>query len=164
MENLSWTNFFRYKPLLWSTYWPFSLRKIYKKSLQHIQSYGADFSIWCAQSHMHMPAHAPLLFIFVWDIEMKKIERTKTSNWMVDHFSLTFVKLSLAWMLYFPVWLQNKRKILSLERILFISMAYIKRFHLFLLDLRQKNLNNPDAYSEPGRTSKIKCFAKIVNS
>ena len=46
----------------------------------------------------------------------------------------------------------------------FISMAYIKRSPLFLLDLRQNNLNNPDAYSEPGPTSTIESFAKIVNS
>ena len=41
MAHLSWTIFFRYKPLssLSSTYWPFSLCKIYKKFLQQIQSY-----------------------------------------------------------------------------------------------------------------------------
>ena len=39
-------------------------------------------------------------------------ERIKTSNRIVDHFSLTFVKLLLTWMLYFHIWLQNKRKIL----------------------------------------------------
>ena len=40
MAHLSWTIFFRYKPLpsLSSTYWPFSLCKIYKKFLQPIQS------------------------------------------------------------------------------------------------------------------------------
>ena len=41
MAHLSWTKFFWYKPflLLSSTYWPFSLYKIYKKFLQQIQSY-----------------------------------------------------------------------------------------------------------------------------
>ena len=35
--------------------------------------------------------------VIVWDIGKKKIkERTKTSDLVVDHFSLTFVNLSLA--------------------------------------------------------------------
>ena len=40
-DNLSWTNFFWYKPLLLlsSTCYPFSLCKIYKKFLLQIQSY-----------------------------------------------------------------------------------------------------------------------------
>ena len=47
---------------------------------------------------------------------MKKMkERSETSNWRVDHFSLIFVNLSLAWNLYFYEWLQNKGKIVSLE-------------------------------------------------
>ena len=34
------------------------------------------------------------MILIVWDIGMKKMkERTKTSNLMVDKFSLTFVKL-----------------------------------------------------------------------
>ena len=37
----------------------------------------------------------------------KMNERTKTSNFTADHFSLTFVNLSFAWM-YFHVWLKNK--------------------------------------------------------
>ena len=48
-----------------------------------------------------------------WDIGTKKIkERTKTSNLVADHFSLTFVNLSLAWMLNFHVWIQNMGKFL----------------------------------------------------
>ena len=46
MAHLSRTKFFWYKPLLLlsSTYWPFSLCKIFKKFLQWIQSYeGASF-------------------------------------------------------------------------------------------------------------------------
>ena len=51
--------------------------------------------------------------LIVWDIGTKKIkERTKTSNLVIDHFSLTFVNLSLAWMLYFHVWIQNMGKFL----------------------------------------------------
>ena len=39
MIHLSWTNFLWYKPLLPSTYWPFSLCKSLKKFLQWIQTY-----------------------------------------------------------------------------------------------------------------------------
>ena len=85
-------------------------------------------------------------------------ERTKTSNWMLDHFSLTFFNLSLALMLYFHVWLQNKFG----ENTILI-MAYIKRSHVSLLEQWQNNLNNPEGYSELGQTSKIECFAKIVS-
>ena len=57
----------------------------------------------------------PLMFmtLIVWDIGIKKMkERTTTSNLIDDHFSLTFVNLSLAWMFYFHVSLQNKGKFL----------------------------------------------------
>ena len=47
---------------------------------------------------------------------MKK--RSKTSNRIVDHFSVTFANLSLAGMLYFHVWPQNKGEILSLKGLL----------------------------------------------
>ena len=48
--------------------------------------------------------HLGLWLFIVWDIRTKKMkERTKTSNLIVDHVSLTFVNLSLAWMLYFHV-------------------------------------------------------------
>ena len=70
----------------------------------------------CTTSLMHAENNIPLLFmtVIVWDIGMKEMkERSKISNLMVDHFSLTFVNLSLAWMLYFHAWLQNKGKILS---------------------------------------------------
>ena len=82
------------------------------------------FSIWCRQSHTHMPAHAPLVWCmwknstchfcwWHWGIGTKKMkERTRTSNLIADHFSLTFLNLSLAWMLYFHVWLENKGKFL----------------------------------------------------
>ena len=41
-------------------------------------------------------------------------------------------------------------------------MEYIKRSHVSLLELSQNNINNPEAYSKPGQTSKTKCFAKIT--
>ena len=47
---------------------------------------------------------------------MKKMkEKTKTSNRIGDSFALPFFNLSLAWILLFHVWLQNKEGILSLE-------------------------------------------------
>ena len=52
--------------------------------------------------------------LIVWDNATKKMkERTKTSNLIVDHFSLTFVNFSLAWMLYFYEWCQDKGKSLG---------------------------------------------------
>ena len=42
-------------------------------------------------------------------------------------------------------------------------MAYIKCFHLSLLELWKNNLNNSEAYSEPDQTSKMDYFAKIAN-
>ena len=57
--------------------------------------------------------HAPLLFMTIdWDVRMKKMKKG-TLNWIVDHFSLTFVNLSLTWMLYLHVWLQNKETCLE---------------------------------------------------
>ena len=51
--------------------------------------------------------------LIVWDIGTTKMkERTKTSNLIVDNFSLTFVNLSLVWILYFHVWLQNGGELL----------------------------------------------------
>ena len=45
-----------------------------------------------------------------------------------------------------------------------ISTAYIKHFHVLLLELWQNNFNDPEAYLEPGETSKLESFAKIVNN
>ena len=85
-------------------------------------------------SLMHVK-NSRLLFMtpVVWYIEMKKMkERTKTSNWTVDNFSLTFVILH--------AWLQNKGKILSLEWIIQsawdinIYKCIFKRFCVSLLE------------------------------
>ena len=101
--------------------------------------------------------------LIVWDIGTKKMkERTKTSNLIVDHFSLTFVNLSQAWMLYFFVWLQNKGKFL-------VWSEYYNQFGIYrpsfvsLLWLQQSNLSTPEVYSERCQTSKMECFMKIVN-
>ena len=45
-----------------------------------------------------------------WNEENKR--KSKTSNLIVDHFSLTFFNFSLVWVLYFHAWLQNKGKFL----------------------------------------------------
>ena len=74
--------------------------------------------VWCV--YKITCTTAVYITLIVWDIVMKKIkERTKTSNWILGQFSLSFVsKPSLTWMLYFHVRFQNKWKILSLEWIL----------------------------------------------
>ena len=59
----------------------------------------SSFDAWKKQ-------YMPLLFmaLIVWNIRMKKMKsRGKTSNWVADHFSLTFVNLWLAWVLCFHV-------------------------------------------------------------
>ena len=45
-----------------------------------------------------------------------------------------------------------------------ISLIYIKLSQVSLLESRQKNLGNPEAHSKLCQTSKMECFAKIVNS
>ena len=102
----------------------------------------------------------------VWDTVMKKMkERTKTSNLTVDNFSLIFVNRLLAWMLYqlyFHVRLQNKGKFL-------VWSEYYNQFGIYqpscvsLLEPQQSNLSNLETYLEPYQTSKMGCFAKIVN-
>ena len=87
-------------------------------------------------------------------------EKTKTSNLIVDHFSLNFVNLSLAWMLQFHVWLQNKEKVL-------VWSEYYNQFDIYQLSCvsllePQNNLSNLEA----GRTlssTKIEWFVKTVN-
>ena len=64
-------------------------------------------------------------------------------------------------MLYFHEWLQNRGKFL-------VWSKYYNQFGIYqsscvsLLE-QQSNLSNPETYSEPCQTSKIECFAKIVN-
>ena len=64
-------------------------------------------------------------------------------------------------MLKFHAWLQNKGKFL-------VSSEYYNQFGIYqpsfpCIQPRQSNLSNPEAYSEPCQTSKMECFAKIVN-
>ena len=110
-------------------------------SLMHVKNSTCHFCLW----HLNRTVE-------------EENERTKTSNYIVDNFSLTFVNLSLTWNLHFHVWLQNKRKILIWEKTI-ISLAYVP---VYSLHLQQNNLNNPDAYSESCQTCKMECFAKLV--
>ena len=89
----------------------------------------------------------------------KKIkERTKISYSIVDHFSLIFVNLSLAWMLYFHVWLQNKGKFLVWSEY-YNQFGIYQRSHASLLETRQSNLSNPEVYSEPCQMSNLICYS-----
>ena len=45
-----------------------------------------------------------------------------------------------------------------------ISLIYSKHSRVSLLEPGQNNLSNPEAYSKPCQTSKMQCFAKIVNT
>ena len=49
----------------------------------------------------------------VWDNATNKMKENKNIKFIVGHFSLTFVNLSLGWMFHFCEWLQNKGKLLS---------------------------------------------------
>ena len=70
MAHLSWTKFFWYKPLLLlsSTYWPFSLCKIFKKLFEQIQSHedvpflGPKWPICPNKNFFGKPVHRPCSF------------------------------------------------------------------------------------------------------
>ena len=59
-------------------------------------------------------------------------ERSEISKLIVYHFSLIVVKISLAWILYFHVWLQNKEKIVSFVVNTITNLAYLKHFRVLL--------------------------------
>ena len=107
-------------------------------SLMRVKNNLCPFCLW----HL-LPGH--------WNEEN---ERTKTSNWIAVHFSLTIVKLLLTWMLYFHEWLQNKGKFQ-------VCREYYNQFGIYqhslvsLFKPRQNNLSNPEAYSEPCQACKI---------
>ena len=67
------------------------------------------FSIWFGQLLVHTPPHVPLVWCMQKVVRPSSVygtyclgywneenERAKTSNWTVEHFFITFVKLSLA--------------------------------------------------------------------
>ena len=81
--------------------------------------------------------------LIAWDIGMKKMkERSETSNWIVDHFLKFFVNLSLAWILYFDVWLQNGKmgKLFGVNAI--INLAYINHCSVSILEACQMYIQN----------------------
>ena len=119
---------------------------------QNNQKWWSVFSIQCVRSRMHMPAHVPLVWC-MWKIACitsvydtyclghwneENTGNKKTSDWIVDHFSLIFVNLLLAWMMNFYVWIQNKGKFL-------VWIEYYNQFGIyqpscvFLLEPRQSN-------------------------
>ena len=88
-----------------------------------------------------------------WKNETKS-NSIKLNNWsFFFNLCYTFVRLNVV--LPCTVWLQNKGKILS---------EYYNQLDISLLEPAQNNLSNPEAYLEPCQTSKMDCFAKIVNS
>ena len=91
--------------------------------------------------------------------QRKQKKELKLNTWS---FSLTFANLSLAWMLYFHVWLQNKRKFLVWSEC-YNQFAIYQPSCASLLESLQSNLSNPQAYSEPCQTPKMENFEKIVN-
>ena len=101
--------------------------------------------------------------LFVWYIGVKKIkDRTKTSSLIVDCFSLTLVNFSLAWMLQFHVWHQNKEKFFVLSED-YNQFGIYQPSCVSLLKPQQSNLSDSEAYPEPCQTSNMDCFAKMVN-
>ena len=75
----------------------------------------------------------------VWDIETKNLkERTKTSDLIVYHVYLTFFNLSLAWILYFYVWLQKKVKFLIWSE----NCSQFDIYQAFCLSLSESSQSN----------------------
>ena len=115
-------------------------------------------SIWCAQLHAHTTTsiislmhvknnmcHFCLWNLLSWTMEWIKWKKEQNienaSNWIVDHFSLTFVNILLTWMLrfHFHVWLQNKGKILKkVWRKYCNQFGIYQCFHVTLLEPWQK--------------------------
>ena len=86
--------------------------------------------------------------LIAWDIGAKKIkERTKTSNLIAGHFTLTFVNFSIAWILYYHVWLQNKVKFLVWSEC-YNQFVIYQPSCVSLLEPWQNNLSNPEPYLE----------------
>ena len=97
------------------------------------------------------------------EIEIKKMKDKKTSNWRVVHFSffcLPFVSLDVV--LSCMASHKGENSLFGVNTI--SSLAYSKRSCVSLVELLQKDLSNPEAYSEPCQTPKIKYFAKIINA
>ena len=129
------------------------------------------YAIACAHPNTHATTlmcvknSTPFLFmtLIALDTGAKKTkQRTKTSNLIVGHFTLTFVNFSIAWMLYFHVWLQNKEKFLVWDEC-YNQFVIYQPSCVSLIEPQQNNLSNTESYSEPCKTLKIECFGKIVS-
>ena len=99
-------------------------------SLMHVKNNMCHFCLWNLLS-----------WTMEW-IKWKKEQNIENaSNWIVDHFSLTFVNILLTWMLrfHFHVWLQNKGKILKkVWRKYCNQFGIYQCFHVTLLEPWQK--------------------------
>ena len=101
IAHLSWTNFFWYKPLLLlsSTYWPFSLCKIFKKFFQRIQSYedaqflGPKWPISPNENFFRKPVNEPCFFHSC----LSTCQKSKSDiNLLVKYWWLKNTEISLA--------------------------------------------------------------------
>ena len=99
-------------------------------SLMHVKSSMCHFCLWrlCCGT-----------------LEQRNQRRAKTLNLIVDHFSLTFVNLSLAWMLYSYIWLQNNEKFLFWSECC-NQFGIYQPSYVSLLEPQENNLSNPEAY------------------
>ena len=90
--------------------------------------------------------------LIVWDIGAQKLkERTKTSNLIVDHFSLTFYQLECCTSMYdFRIRENSQFGVKTIISVSYINLPMYPR----VLEPRQVNLSNADAYSEPCQISK----------
>ena len=136
-------------------------------------SMGAIFPIACTHAstrttslmHVKNSMHQLFMTLIFCNTGMKKMkEKSETSIWIVDHFSLTFVNLLLAWMLYYRMYdcrIRGK---------FWVWGKYYNQFCIYQMFLcislkepHKINLSNPEACSELCQISKMECFAKIVN-
>ena len=119
----------------------------------------SPFDVWCMQKVARTPSVYDTYCLGHWNEENERKNKNIKLNGWSFFFNLCkpFVSLNVV----LPCMTSEKRE--NWVNI-FISMAYIKRSHVSLLDLWQNNLNNPRAYSEPGQTPKMEYFVKIANS
>ena len=106
-------------------------------SLRHLMCAIAPVPLvwWMWKKHLSLLLMTPI----VWDIETKNLkERTKTSDLIVYHVYLTFFNLSLAWILYFHVWLQKKVKFLIWSE----NCSQFDIYQAFCLSLSESSQSN----------------------
>ena len=110
-RSLFWTVESRLVSKMQITYLWITFCALSKETVLSISCRPAHASlVWCAEKIARATSVYGTYCLVHWNAEN---ERTKISNWIVDHFSLTFVNFSWTWMLYFHAWPQNKGEILS---------------------------------------------------